>query len=316
MSQPARDWKRLTETYNLTEQKRLATHEGQKSLTDRFVGLRVVLSSQLLPHYFGKAPKWRLWLRSKGAERTLPDFACVGAIKSGTSDLSAYLFQHPCILPPLSKEILNSNVGEWRPYYPTVREKARVEKEHGKALSGYFLPVLNSLRHIDSLRESLPDARIVLMLRNPIDRAYSHYKSDLLLSGGRLAQTPYYKSFAGYVDIALDLFPSVFIPTRSGQILQTGIYAKSVELWIDRFGRERVHILRAEDFFQDIATAVCGIHEFLGIPSMKPDIHPIVNQSPIKLPPMEEEVRLKLRAFYEPWNEKLYSIIGRDMNWD
>src|SRR5207249_2118918 len=124
-------------------------------------------------------PKWRLWARKFGGPRMLPDFACIGPIKSGTSDLCSYLLQHPCILPPLAKEIMSAVPNAWRRYYPTLREKEQVEKQHGKALSGYFNPIPHSLRLIDEYHAARPDAKVILLLRNPIDRAYSHYKAEL-----------------------------------------------------------------------------------------------------------------------------------------
>ena len=314
MKQTERDWNRLTEAYSLTKQKYLAANNGPGTLARR---INWKLRYQFLAHYHAAAPRWRVRLRAFGGERILPYFACVGPIKSGTSDLAAYLFQHPCIMPPLSKELRSVNPRDWRPYYPTVREKARVEQEHGTALSGYFTPAINSLQLVDSYRAARPKAKIILILRNPVDRVYSHYKWDLLLGGKRLTRSPYYRTFADYTNLAIDLFPATQIPSPTGgQLLHAGIYAQSVAVWLDRFGRENVHILRAEDFFHDIESTVCEIHEFLGIPPMKPELHEIVNQNPVKAPPMDEETRRKLGAFYRPWNERLYALIGRDLEWD
>ena len=86
------------------------------------------------------------------------------------------MFQHPCIIPPLAKEISLGDPREWMPYYPTVKEKEKVEKEHGKALCGYFSPTMHTLALMDAYRRARPDAKIILMLRNPVARAYSHYK--------------------------------------------------------------------------------------------------------------------------------------------
>src|SRR5205085_4085604 len=127
--------------------------------------------------------------------------ACISTNKSGTSDLCAYLLQHPCILPPLSKEIPSVVPETWRRYYPTVREKERAEKEHGKAITGYFYPALHSLPLMDNYRAARPDAKIVLLLRNPVDRAYSQYKSDLFYGSRRVKGIAYYKSFADYVNL-------------------------------------------------------------------------------------------------------------------
>ena len=318
MQRDSHEWKRLMDAYALEEERRNAVYEGVKTLEERLKYKVSTLKFQFLPHYFYTVPKWRLWLRSFGGPRTLPDFACIGPIKSGTSDLSTYMFQHPCIIPPLAKEISLGDPREWMPYYPTVKEKEKVEKEHGKALCGYFSPTMHTLALMDAYRRARPDAKIILMLRNPVDRAYSHYKWDLLLGGKRLLQNPYYKTFSAHVDMALSFFPSVPLPSRSSprnEMLQTGIYVKAVELWIERFGRDNVHILRAEDFFKDAAAAVCGIHEFLGLTPIKPEIHQIANQNSIKAPPFDKEAREKLEAFYRPWNEKLYALLDRDMGW-
>ncbi|MEP7123611.1 MAG: sulfotransferase domain-containing protein [Byssovorax sp.] len=306
------------EAYALDDQRRTARYNGVTTLAERIEYKVSTLKYQFLPHYFHGVPGWRLWLRSLGGPRTLPDFACVGAIKSGTSDLSTYLFQHPCILPPLSKEVTTGNTKEWLLYYPTVKEKEEAARRNGKALSGYFNPVMHSLTLIDAYHRAKPDAKIILMLRNPVDRAYSHYKWDLLIGGKKMLNHPYYKSFAGHVDMALDFFPAVPFPSAASkfELLQTGIYVKAVELWMDRFGRQNVHVLRAEDFFKDVQGTLCKIHEFLGIPPIKPELHEVMNQNPLKAPPFEKETRAKLKAFYRPWNEQLYALLDRDMGWD
>jgi len=248
----------------------------------------------------------------------LPDFACLGAIKSGTSELSTYLFQHPCIAVPLAKEVTSADPREWSLYYPTVREKKRVEAEHGKMLCGYFTPALHSYPIMDSYRRAMPNGKVILLLRNPVERAYSHYKWDLLIGGKRWLQHPSYRTFTSYVDTALHLFPAVRFPSLSGNndLLQTGIYATAVEEWFQRFPRERVRILRAEDFFEDIAGTVCDLHRFLDLPPIAPQIHKVMNKNPLPAPPFEPETREKLRAFYRPWNEQLYVLLGRDMRWD
>jgi len=216
----------------------------------------------------------------------------------------------------LSKEIRTPNTNRWRPYYPTVREKLQVERQHGKALSGYFLPSLHGHILMDNYHAAVPDAKIVLLLRNPVDLAHSHYKQDLVWAGPNAANTPYYSSFQNYVDVALDLFP-MFAPSywAGTPLLQTGIYYKAVELWMDRFGRSNVHIVRSEDFFDDTSSTVCDIHRFLDIPPIKPELHSIANASPVKISPMDNDTRQKLQVFYQPWNEKLYNLLGRDLGW-
>jgi hypothetical protein len=317
VKQSAREWQRLYAAYELENRRQVARYEGLTTRVDKLKYKLMSLQFQFLPHCFTHVPEWRVRLRSLRGPRTYPDFVCSGAIKSGTSDLGTYLFQHPCIMIPLTKEPTQRNPAEWLPYYPTVKEKERVAREHGQALSGLFTPGFATPFMMEAFYKCRPNGKVILMLRNPTDRFYSQYKWDILVGGKPLHKSPYYNTFAMCVERELSYFPAVSYPSPSRvDLLQVGIYFPAVEMWMKRFGREQVYILRAEDFFADPASAVCGIHEFLGIPPQRPEIHKIVNQNPMKAPPMDKESRQKLQAFYRPWNEKLYALIGRDTKWD
>ena len=274
------------------------------------------LRYQVLPHYWGNPPWWRLKHRSLVGSRVLPDFACLGAIKSGTSDLSTYLFQHPSILPPLSKEIFSDRPETWRPHSPTVAEMDTVRADTGHASTGYFTPWMHHHPLMDNYRAACPDAKIILMLRDPVERAYSHYKWDLFLGGRAQSRIPYYATYAEYVDMSLDLFPGMPYPSPSGfPLLQTGIYAKSTAKWLDRFGRDRVLVVKSEDFFANPVSTVCSIHEFLGLPPTPPTMHKAVNQNPLTAPRQDPESRARLAEFYRPFNEELYALLDRDLQW-
>jgi hypothetical protein len=184
------NWKRVAESYDIIEQGRRRQHQERRTLSDRVGDRLQLLRFQFLPHYFSRAPKWRLWLRSLRGPRIMPDFACIGAVKSGTSDLSTYLFQHPSILAPLSKEIMTAHTKAWLPHYPTVKEKQRVLDATGHARSGYFAPWMHQVPLMDAYKAAVPDARIILLLRDPVERAFSHYKWDLFLGGRAKTKAP------------------------------------------------------------------------------------------------------------------------------
>ncbi|MFD0094682.1 sulfotransferase domain-containing protein [Bacillus cereus] len=307
----------FSESYEIIEHLRMAKHRQRTRPTDALGDLAKYLRFQFLPHYCGMTPKWRVKLRAIRSERTLPDFACVGALKSGTSDLSTYLFQHPSILPPLSKEIHTTRVADWMPHYPTVNEKRVVADRTGHALTGYFNPWMHKVDLIRNYHAANPGAKVVVMLRNPTDRAYSHYKWDFLVGGKAAGFRPEYASYEEYVSFCLDLFPATPAPSLCGfPLLQSGIYVKSMKMWMDTFGRENVHVVLSEDFFADTSATICGIHEFLGLPPEAPSPHAIVNQNPVPTPPQAESARSRLHEFYLPWNERLYDLLGQDLGWD
>jgi hypothetical protein len=276
------------------------------------------VSFQFLPHYFGGTPSWRVAVRGLSKSRTLPDFALAAPIKSGSSDLASYILQHPCMLPPLTKELYSLDPDEWRLHYPTEREKRAVARRHGNALSGFFTTWLHNPELPNVLHDVRPNARIIALLRNPVDRFFSHYKWERLLAGRAADRIAHLESLEVCATMALERFPYTPMPTVAGpQLLQSGIYFGSLRLWLETFGREQVLVVKAEDFFQNPRTVLGEIHDFLGIPRVDPKLETsIINRNDLRVPAMNAEVRRGLAEFYAPLNQKLYELIGRDLGWN
>lgn len=312
---------RYTEGFEVFEQWQIQRYRNESHLAHPMRSLRLGWRYLTLDHYFGAVPPIRLWWRSRfGGPRALPDFTCVGALKSGTTDLAAYLMQHPSIVSPLTKEIGHGVPAAWGPYLPTEKEKSEVAARTGRALVGHFDPLLHDMALIDNLHDYRPDTKVVLVLRDPVWRAYSHYKWDLFLSGQNGLRTMRYgQSFEDYVSVALAAFPGPPPPTMlpTMPMLAAGIYVNSVRRWLDTYGRENVHLVVAEDFFADAVAAVCGIHEFLGLPAIEPEPHAeVLNRNPLEFPAPDAESLARLRAFYHPYNERLFELLERDLGWN
>ncbi|AVM01536.1 hypothetical protein C6V83_16065 [Gordonia iterans] len=111
----SRDDHRYTECYDIDTQLRMLRFEPNSPLV-RARRMALVARWYGLKHYWGYPPPGRMWLRKLGGDRVLPDFACVGSIKSGTSDLATNLFSHPSIVPPFAKEVFNTDPEVWRAY--------------------------------------------------------------------------------------------------------------------------------------------------------------------------------------------------------
>ena len=121
---------------------------------------------------------WWLFHRITAPFRALPDFLIVGAQKGGTSSLYAYLAQHPSVLPSFRKEVkffdCNYFCGHtwYRAHFPL-----RYKLSRGNRITGEGTP--NYLFHPTALQRlalTLIDVKIIILLRNPADRAYSHYQ--------------------------------------------------------------------------------------------------------------------------------------------
>ncbi|MBD8506878.1 sulfotransferase domain-containing protein [Hoyosella sp. G463] len=308
---------RMLECYRIVDKELEIRHRGEFTPRDIWEMARMTVSAQFLPHYFSYVPGWRRALRRLGGDRIMPDFACIGAIKSGTSELATYLMQHPNMIVPLSKEPNRENPGDWRIFYPTRKEVAELEAVRGPMRAGYFEPRLHQVAVLDGFHAQRPDGKVIIMLRDPVRRAYSHFKWDFLATGRKSHLSGYMTSYRDYVRRALDVFPAHGFPTSIVGLppLEAGIYAPSVRLWIERFGAENIHFIGAEEFFADIPGTLNSIFRFLGLPEHEPAIRQPVNTNNIDAPPEDPEARELLRDFYQPYNKELFAILGRELDW-
>ena len=312
--------KRMSRAYELVSEIRELPHTKSSPLQVLKKLIPRLVEYQFLPHYFAGEPKWRYFLRSLNRrQRTLPNYAIIGPIKSCTSAITVQLAQHPSVIAPLSKEFPQhgSNMEKWRPYYPTKKEMAQVEAETGAAITGLHMPYLHRYRMIKKLHEVQPNARIVLMLRDPVKRAYSHWKWDVFLGPKVAKEISYYQDFDEFVDLALDLFPNMPMDYVSGfPFLQSGIYHKSVSVWLDTFGKEQVKVIPAEDYMSNERACLNEIQEFLGITPMDlQSERTVVNENPLSFKPMSDTAKEKLQAFYYPHNQQLFDLLGKEFDW-
>ncbi len=115
--------------------------------------------------------------------RGLPDFVIIGAQKSGTTSLYDFVIRHPEIAPALKKEMhyfsINYKFGEqwYRSNFPTNLSRRYFTKKTGqKLLSGEASPSYLFYPTVPSrMKKVLPDVKLIVILRNPVDRAYSQY---------------------------------------------------------------------------------------------------------------------------------------------
>lgn len=294
-------FERVTRCYAVTRELRLLADEPRPTHQQRARRWLLRGREQFLPHYVSSTgvPGWRLAVR-RLRRRGGPDFAAVTALKAGSSDLAARLMCHPSVIAPLAKEIVHERPEAWRPYYPTAAERQRVAAMTGRAVSGCFGPFATWERLPEILAAFNPEARVVLLLRDPVARAFSQWKWELFLGGRAARARPDLATFERCVDIALAAFPSVPLPTYSGcGLLESGLYAPAVARWFDRFGRDRVLVLDAAAYFLDPAEILDRIQAFLDLPR-----HPLagpvswVNSNPMDVAPVSSRIRDALARFY------------------
>lgn len=125
----------------------------------------------------------------------LPDFLIVGAAKSGTTSLYHYLKQHPQIFMPENKEpwffafngmaakgeeVFNGKKGIITDFdeYLSLFNEAKTSQILGEASTTYLYLYGETIRNIKKLHPAYQKLKIIIILRNPIERAFSHYQND------------------------------------------------------------------------------------------------------------------------------------------
>ncbi|MGJ0395401.1 MAG: hypothetical protein ACR65U_04125 [Methylocystis sp.] len=159
--------------------------------------LSFAIAHQFKRYYFSDPPKWRVWARTLGSsERMAPSFASIGAVRSGTSFLSSYILQHPHVVLPLSKEIFFTNTMRGlMAYFPTRTAQQAAIRRNGGAVTGYCTPVMPDPLWIFLAQAMFPNIRVICILRDPVERAFSHWRWDRKRFLRHRAKDPYWKAF-------------------------------------------------------------------------------------------------------------------------
>ena len=216
--------------------------------------------------------------RLRAPDRALPDFLIIGAQKSGTTFLMSALNQSPCILPPALKEVhyfdTNFRKGErwYRGLLPSRREMADSEAATGvPAITGEASPFYMYYPHAATrAHELVPHAKIIAVLRDPTDRAISHYYHSRAWGFETL---PIEQAFAAEADRLTPEKERVlrepgYISKVLGDFsyLDRGHYVRQLKPWEQLFGRDNLLVLDSRRLFADPQATLAQTCRFLGVP--------------------------------------------------
>lgn len=260
--------------------------------------------------------------------RLMPDFLVIGGQKCGTTSLYQYLITHPYIISAMKKQMhffdnhYEKGVSWYRAHFPSYLYKyyfTHIHKQEfitGEATPYYIFHPLAARR----TAKFLPKAKFILLIRNPVDRAYSHYHHELrkgtetLSFEEAIAKEP--QRLAGEREkmLADDNYYSFNYQRYS--YLSRGHYAEQLTEWFNYFPREQFFIVKSEDMHRNTVEIVKQIFDFLKLPpfpefSLDKDQYYNVG----KYEKMDSKMKAQLVEYFKPHNEKLYKLLDRDFNW-
>lgn len=269
-----------------------------------------------------------------------PNFLLIGAHKAGTSSLAAYLDAHPevFVVPEKETHFFDEHFDRGIAWYESRFDGARGERAVGEATPTYLY--LDDA--LERMAHHLPDVKLLVLLRNPVDRAYSHYWWTRVVFERRTFEEAARAEMAG-----------ARAPWGYGYV-SDGLYLERLERLRHFYPRARLLVVILEDFRVRTAEGYAEVCRFLGVREdvMPRDLGAIVNPAyqlrmprlrewmfrlhawrrlprgwadridrwnrvPFRYPPMDPALRAELEQYYAGPNAALGEWLGRPItSWE
>lgn len=242
------------------------------------------------------------------------DYLIIGTQKGGTTSLNYYLSEHPNIMSSMIKEMpfwsnqVHRGLEWYFSHFPPIPNDYN-------CLVGEATPMnFNSPEVAENLVKFFPNVKLILLLRNPIDRAVSHYYHWLSLKWELSSfEEAIQREINQLEDQKTDFWTKLHNPNFQGYLAK-GLYIHFLEKWIKVFPREQFLILSSEEFYANPDLKTTEVLNFLGLPEYHLSQYHQYNTRPY--PPISESTRRLLNHYFQPYNQKLEDCLGMQFNWN
>ena len=241
-----------------------------------------------------------------------PDFLIIGTQKGGTNSLYNYLIQHPKVAPASGKEIhyFDFNFDKGLDWYQSQFADVAPDIITGEGSPYYLYHPLVAPR----LYDLYPQVKLIVLLRNPVERAISHYYWEVKIGCESLSLAEAIASestrLAGETEKIVQEGTYYSFNHQHYSYLARGIYVEQLQNWMKVFPREQFLILKSEDFFDRPAATMEKVEKFLELPSHKLDEYIPYNQN--NYPPVSDAIYRELTEYFQPYNQRLSEELGID----
>ena len=287
-----------------------------------------------------RSPRWvrdsadritRQYGIATSAARTLPDYLIIGSKRGGTTSLYNYLLRHPGVMRmfPDSRDLKSTDYffrrerdeSWYRSHFPTALERRRRADALGyEPVCGEASPYYCwDPRVAPFVKEVAPDVKAILLLREPVRRAWSHYQErvqngvePLSFSDALDAED---ERLFGELDRMND-DPTYYSSAFDWYSYRSrGEYLAQVRNWLDHFPAANLLVLRAEDLYSDTQGAFDRVCTFLGLPLQEMPTRKTFNATWRTRDDVPEETAARLSAHFGPHNARLEEFLGHELGW-
>lgn len=257
--------------------------------------------------------------------RMMPDFLIPGEAKCGTTSLYRYITRHPQVWPADRKEPGNfiqygASPLLCRMHYPLLMRKLFFSCAGlrriitGEATQNY----LANEEAARSVAAVYPNARLIVVMRNPVTRCFSDYQ---MMKAGGWEKQDFDEGIERHLQWIQDpkLEPLVRWARTTGEgflrFILRGVYVDNITMWQKYFPKEQFLFIKSEELFSEPQRIVDETFRFLSVPAIKLHDFPVLKKGTYQAGMSLKTIR-RLSEFYKPHNERLYQLIGRDLAWD
>ncbi len=262
--------------------------------------------------------------------RADPDYLVIGTKRGGTTSMAKWLLEHPDVAPLFPARetrkgtyYFDVNFGRgdawYKSHFPTRASlNLRAKRKGRPVLVGEATPYyLHSPHAANRAVEAVPNAKIIVLLRDPIARAFSHWTErtrnnvETLSFEEALAAEP--GRLEGEEDKMLADPSYVSFAHQHFSYIDQGRYARGLRRWMQAFPPEQLLIIRSEDMYENPGKIFGQTLEFLGLPAYEPQAFSAWNMKPKD--PVSAEATALLRQALADDVVELEDLLGRSMEW-
>ena len=250
--------------------------------------------------------------------RTIPNFIVIGVKRCGTTTLYEQLSEHPCIEKSAHDNLgfFNNNfelgMNWYKSHFVTNFRKKEIERKYGKfATYDVTSSYIQKKKTAQNIFKTLPNVKLILILRNPTDRAYSEYNQNIIDENESRDFTELIKQEINEIQNMEN--ENLEFSSNKINLVKKGIYIKQILPWMDIFPKKQILIISTEEFDKNTTETYNKIFRFLELPKYE-----IKNERRYRkgnYEKMKEETRKMLNNFYQKYNEELFQKIEKKFDW-
>ncbi|MCG5056654.1 MAG: tetratricopeptide repeat protein [Limnoraphis sp. WC205] len=238
-----------------------------------------------------------------------PDFIIIGTQKGGTTSLYYYLAKHPQIMPSLIKEIdfwstkYHRGIDWYLAHFPPVMANQNILT--GEATPSY----LDHSETPERLFKTFPKTKLIVVLRNPIDRAVSHYYQWVSMNWE-------FRSLEEAMTSEMERLntPNMSHWNQPNSYIARGVYVEFFKKWLEIFPRKQMFIISSERFYSNPSCILQQMFDFLGLYNYPLTEYKKYNAR--SYPDLDESMRNLLSSYFQTYNQELEDLLEMKFNWN